>query len=69
MPRNEEMTRAEAQANIRAHEQRHGKSMKPSDDDIKRGVGRHDVPTQAEIDDDPDWFKQGKPKPWKDDEE
>lgn len=53
-----DMTVAEAKANVDKHIKAHGEQMK-----TPVGKGDHDNPTQAELDADPDWFKQGKPRP------
>jgi hypothetical protein len=64
MPKDDtdDMTPAQARKIIEAHEKKHGRDMtdKITPTDEKRGVGRHDVPTQAELDEEPAWHKQGK---------
>lgn len=57
-----EMTREEARKVIKDHEKKHGRDMSVllTEADEKRGIGRHDVPTQAELDAEPEWHKKGK---------
>lgn len=58
MPRDEEMTRAQAEAIVKDHEKKHGRDM--SD----RGPDRaDDVPSQADWEEPPGWAKNGGRRP------
>ena len=59
MPK-DDIAPAEARKLVDDHERRHGHDMKPTPADEQRGVGHHDVPSQAELDAEPDWHKHGK---------
>ena len=54
-----EITAKEARRTVEAHEKQHGRDMS---DRILPGSkwGRTDNPSQRDLDEPPDWFKQGK---------
>jgi hypothetical protein len=55
----DDVTEVEARAIVDAHEAKHGHDMS---DKIPHGSkwGTHDVPSQSELDAEPEWHKHGK---------
>jgi len=62
MPKDKPLSAVEARKLVDEHEKKHGRDMtdKITPADEKKGIGHHDVPTQAELDEEPEWHKKGK---------
>lgn len=62
MPKDKLLTAKEARQIVDEHEKKHGRDMtdKITPADEKKGIGLHGVPTQAELDEEPEWHKKGK---------
>lgn len=55
----EDLTPAQARKLVDDHEKKHGSVMEPSKADEKKGIGRHDLPTDKDLDEEPEWSKRG----------
>lgn len=55
----EDLTPVEANQLVDEHEGKHGKVMEPTREDERKGIGRHDLPTDEDLDAEPEWSKRG----------
>jgi hypothetical protein len=63
MPRDIEMTRGQARQLVADHVAKHGREMELTPEAEAKGIGRHDVPTQEDMDAEFPWEREGKKRP------